>query len=64
MDSMSIHAAYMGEIVSILAEGVNIIERERNRIYIPKEPHINVDDQREFYIKKNILNQGDRYCVK
>jgi hypothetical protein len=37
MDSKSIHAAYMGEIVFVLAKGVNIIERERN---IYQENHI------------------------
>jgi hypothetical protein len=40
-----------------------IIEQERNRIYIPREPHINAIAQQEFYID-SILNRGDRHCVE
>jgi len=34
MDSKIIHAACMGAVVTVIAAGVAIIERERNRIYI------------------------------
>jgi hypothetical protein len=43
--------------------GVAIIEQERNRIFIPREPRINAIAQREFYID-SILNRGDRHCVE
>jgi len=48
---------------TIIATGVAIIERERNKIYIPREPRINVIAQQEFYIN-SILNWDDRHCVK
>jgi hypothetical protein len=41
MNSKIIHATFMGAAVIIIAAGVAIIERERNKIYIPREPHIN-----------------------
>jgi len=41
MDSKIIHAACMGAAVTVIATGVAIIEQERNRIYILREPHIN-----------------------
>jgi hypothetical protein len=41
MDSKIIHAACMGVVVTVIAAGVAIIERERNIIYIPREPRIN-----------------------
>jgi hypothetical protein len=41
MDSKIIHAACMGAAVTVIATGVAIIEQERNRIYIPREPRIN-----------------------
>jgi len=63
MDSKIIHATYMGAVVAVIAARVAIIERERNRIYIPREPRIDAIAQREFYID-SILNQGDRYCVE
>jgi hypothetical protein len=63
MDSKIIHAACMGAAVTVIAIGVAIIEQERNRIYIPREPRINAIAQREFYID-NILNRGDRHCVE
>ena len=46
MDSKIIHATYMRAVVTVIATGVIIIERERNRIYIPKEPRINAIAQR------------------
>jgi hypothetical protein len=63
MDSKIIHAACMGAVVTVIATGVVIIEQERNRIYIPREPRINAIAQQEFYID-SILNQGDRHCVE
>ena len=42
---------------------IAIIEEERNRIYIPREPRINAFAQREFYID-SLLNRGDRHCVE
>jgi len=63
MDSKIIHAACMGAAVTIIATGVAIIEQERNRIYIPKEPRINAIAQWEFYID-SILNRGDRHCIE
>jgi len=63
MDSKIIHAACMGEVVTVIATGVAIIEQERNKIYIPREPRINAVAQREFYID-SILNRGDRHCVE
>ena len=57
MDSKIIHAACMG------AAGVAVIEQERNRNYIPKEPRINAIAQREFYMD-SILNRGDRHWVE
>jgi hypothetical protein len=38
MDSKIIHAACMGAAVTMIGTGVAIIEQERNRNYIPKEP--------------------------
>jgi hypothetical protein len=63
MDSKIIHAACMWATVTVIATGVTIIEQERNRIYIPREPRINAIAKREFYID-SILNQGDRHCVE
>jgi len=34
MDGKIIHVACMGAVVTVIAAGVAIIERERNRIYI------------------------------
>jgi hypothetical protein len=55
MDSKIIHAACMGAAVTVIATGVAIIEQERNRNYIPREPRINAIAQREFYMD-SILN--------
>ena len=63
MDSKINHATCMGAAVTVIAAGVAIIERERSRIYIPREPRINAIAQREFYID-SILNRGDRHCVE
>ena len=63
MDSKIIHAACMGATVTMIATGVAIIEQERNRIYISREPRINAIAQQKFYIY-NILNRGDRHCVE
>jgi len=63
MDSKIIHAACMGAVVTVIATWLAIIEQERNKIYIPREPRINAIAQREFYID-NILNRGDRHCVE
>jgi len=63
MNSKIIHAACMEAAVIVIATGVAIIEQERNRIYIPREPRINAIAQREFYID-SILNQGDRHCIE
>jgi len=41
MDSKIIHAACIGAAVTMIATGVAIIEQERNRIYILREPRIN-----------------------
>jgi hypothetical protein len=41
MDDKIIHAACMGAVVTVIATEVAIIEQERNRIYIPREPCIN-----------------------
>ena len=41
MDNKIIHAACMGAAVTVITTGVAIIEQERNRIYIPREPRIN-----------------------
>ena len=49
MDSKIIHAACMGAVVTVIAIGVAIIEQERNKIYIPREPCINTIAQQEFY---------------
>ncbi|KAG5248705.1 nuclease HARBI [Salix suchowensis] len=49
----------MGAAITVIAAGVSIIEEERNRIYIPREPCINAIAQREFYI-----DIGDRHCVE
>jgi hypothetical protein len=53
----------MRAAVTVIAAGVAIIERERNRIYIPREPRINAIAQQEFYID-SILNRGDRHCIE
>ena len=53
----------MGAVVTMIATGVAIIEQERNRIYIPREPYINAIAQREFYID-SILNRSNRHCVE
>jgi hypothetical protein len=63
MDSKIIHAACMRVAVTVIATGVAIIEQERNRNYIPREPRINAIAQREFYMD-SILNRGDRHCVE
>jgi len=63
MDSKIIHAACMRAAITVIATKVAIIEQERNRIYISREPRINAIAQREFYID-SILNRGDRYCVE
>ena len=63
MDSKINHATCMGAAVTVIAAGVAIIERERSRIYIQREPRINAIAQREFYID-SILNRGDRHCVE
>jgi len=63
MDSKIIHAACMRAAVTVIDIGVAIIEQERNRIYIPREPRINAIAQREFYID-SILNRGDRHCIE
>jgi hypothetical protein len=63
MDSKIIHAACMRAAVIVITIGVAIIEHERNRIYIPREPRTNAIAQREFYID-SILNRGDRHCVE
>jgi hypothetical protein len=63
MNSKIIHAAYMGAAVTVIATGIAIIEQERNRNYISREPHINAIAQQEFYMD-SILNQGDRHCVE
>ena len=63
MDSKIIHATCMGVAIIVIATGITIIEQERNRINIPREPRINAIAQREFYID-SILNQGDRHCVE
>jgi hypothetical protein len=63
MDSKIINAACIRAAVIVIATGVAIIEEEKNRIYIPREPRINAIAQREFYID-SILNRGDRYCVE
>ena len=41
MDSKIIHAACVRAAVTMIATGVAIIEEERNRIYISREPRIN-----------------------
>jgi hypothetical protein len=63
MDSKIINAVCMGVAVIVIATRVAIIEEERNRIYIPKEPRINAIAQREFYID-SILNRGERHYVE
>jgi hypothetical protein len=63
MDSKIIHATCMRAAVTVIAAGVAIIEREKNRIYIPREPCINAIAQQNFYID-SILNRGDRTCVE
>jgi len=63
MDSKIIHTACMRVTVNVIVARVAVIERERNIIYIPKQPRINVIAQREFYIY-SILNWGDRHCVE
>jgi hypothetical protein len=63
MDSKIIHAACMGAAIIVIAAGVAIIEREKNRIYISRELCINAIAQREFYID-SILNRGDKHCVE
>jgi hypothetical protein len=63
MDSKIIHAACMRAAVTMIATGVAIIEQERNRIYISREPRINAIAQQKFYIY-SILNRGDRHCVE
>ena len=55
MDNKINHAICMGAAVTVITTGVAIIERERNIIYIPREPRINAIAQREFYID-SILN--------
>jgi hypothetical protein len=47
----------------VIATRVAIIEQERNRIYIPREPRINAIAQWEFYID-SILNLGDRHYIE
>jgi hypothetical protein len=63
MDSKIILAACMGAVVTVIVTGITIIEQERNRNYIPREPCINAIAQREFYMD-SILNQGNRHCVE
>ena len=63
MDSKIIRAACMRAVIIVIATGVAIIEQERNKIYIPREPRINVIAQQEFYIN-SILNRADRHCVE
>jgi len=63
MDSKIIHATCMRAAITVIATGVAIIEQERNRNYIPREPRINAIAQREFYMD-NILNRGDRHCIE
>jgi hypothetical protein len=63
MDGKIIHAACMRTTITVIAEGVAIIERERNRIYISREPCIKAIAQQEFYID-SIFNRGDRHCVE
>ena len=63
MDSKIIHATCMRTDVTVITAGVAIIEQERNRICIPREPRINAIAQWEFYID-SILNRGDRHCVE
>ena len=63
MDSKIIHVAYMRAVVTVIATRVAIIEQERNRIYIPREPRINAIAQREFYIY-SILNRCDKHCIE
>jgi len=41
MDSKIIHATCIEAAVIVIAVGVAIIERERNRFYISREPRIN-----------------------
>jgi hypothetical protein len=41
MDSKIIHAACMGAAVTVIDTWITIIEQERNRNYIPREPRIN-----------------------
>jgi hypothetical protein len=62
MDSKIIHTACMRVTVNVIVARITVIERERNIIYIPKQPRINVIAQRELYIY-SILNRGDRHCV-
>jgi hypothetical protein len=63
MDSKIIHAACMRVAITVIATEVAIIEQERNRNYIPREPRINAIAQREFSMD-NILNRGDRHCIE
>jgi len=63
MDNKIIHAVCIGVAVTVIATGVTIVEQERNKIYIPREPRINAITQWEFYID-SILNRGDRHCVE
>ena len=63
MDSKIINAVCMGAAVTVIATGVTIIEEERNRTYIPRQPRVNAIAQRDFYID-SILNRGDRHCVE
>jgi len=63
MDSKIIHTTRMRVAVTVIATGVAIIEQEKNRNYLPREPCVNAIAQQEFYID-SILNRGDRHCVE
>jgi len=41
MDSKIIHTTCMRAAVIVISTRVAIIEREKNKIYIPREPRIN-----------------------
>jgi hypothetical protein len=45
MDNKIIHAVCIGVAVTVIATGVTIVEQERNKIYIPREPRINAITQ-------------------
>ena len=63
MDSKIIRTTCMRATIIMIATRITIIEQERNRNYIPREPRINVIAQREFYMD-SILNRGDKHCVE